>query len=201
VEWQVCQGYEQDDDVWEFGERLGGLHAGAAEGDECEEGDEGDGYVQGEELGSGWGMGCWSYGLGEYITFFFFSLTSTHAFPLTPSVLRCSTRHPAKNSASPSKSSILVTLDTSVTAHHQHTPQKKKTGGEDTPDPKQGRRTEGKLTLIRPNNNHGPCTPNSIPTVRMPVAGVVVRVVDEDLVEVCGVGACVLDRWLLITTI
>jgi hypothetical protein len=138
-------------------------------------------------------MGCWACGVGEI----YMSLSSSHSlstyalFPLTPSVPRCSTRHPAKKPASPSKSSILVTLDTSATAHHQHTPHTKKKTGEKRHPPltksKGEERGESKrLTLIRPHNNHSPCGPNSIPLVRMPVARVVVRVVDEDLVEVWG---------------
>jgi hypothetical protein len=85
---------------------------------------------------------------------------------------------------------MLVTLDTSATAHRQHTLYIKKKTGKTTPlNTKQGGTSEGKLTLIRPDNNHGPRVPNSIPPIRMPVARVVVRVVDEDLVEVWG-GAC-----------
>jgi hypothetical protein len=80
---------------------------------------------------------------------------------------------------------MLVTLDTSATAQCQHTPHIEKTKEKHPPfNTKQGGRREGKLTLIRPDNNHGPRVPNSIPSIRMPVARVVVRIVDEDLVEV-----------------
>jgi hypothetical protein len=136
---------------------------------------------------SGCGVGGCGVGLGKYITFFF---SLTHLLltysrrPIRPALLNQTSREEARKPFNVIHARHLGHVCNSTSS--AHTPYKK-TGKKIHPfNTKQGGRREGKLTLIRPDNNHGPRISNSIPPIRMPVARVVVRVVDEDLMEVWG---------------
>lgn len=73
-----------------------------------------------------------------------------------------------------------VTLDTSTQAHISTAHDNRLT-------------KQGLLTLVRPHNHDGPRAADPVPLVRMAVAGVVVRVIDEDLVEVWVAVSCAVE--------